>query len=51
MHQVGYESLRFPRTKAIVEASLRSAKMGELQNPLAVGFRNAFMYEGYGWGD
>jgi len=38
-----YESLRFPRTKAIVEASLRSAKMGELQNPLAVGFRNAFM--------
>jgi 2-polyprenyl-6-methoxyphenol hydroxylase-like FAD-dependent oxidoreductase len=38
-----YESLRFPRTKAIVEQSLRSSKMGELTNPIAVGFRNAFM--------
>lgn len=38
-----YEALRFPRTKAIVEASLRSAKMGELANPLAVGLRNRFM--------
>jgi len=38
-----YESLRFPRTKAIVEQSLQSGKMGELRNPLAVGFRNIFM--------
>ncbi len=38
-----YEFLRFPRTKAIVEQSLQSAKIGELTNPLAVGFRNTFM--------
>lgn len=38
-----YESLRFPRTKAIVEQSLQSGKMGKLQNPLAVGLRNTFM--------
>lgn len=38
-----YETLRFPRTKAIVEESLRSGKMGELSNPLAVGLRNTFM--------
>jgi 2-polyprenyl-6-methoxyphenol hydroxylase-like FAD-dependent oxidoreductase len=38
-----YESLRFPRTKAIVEQSLQSGKMGELNNPLAVGLRNTFM--------
>jgi 2-polyprenyl-6-methoxyphenol hydroxylase-like FAD-dependent oxidoreductase len=38
-----YESLRFPRTKVIVEQSLRSGKMGELKNPLAVGVRNIFM--------
>jgi 2-polyprenyl-6-methoxyphenol hydroxylase-like FAD-dependent oxidoreductase len=38
-----YESLRFPRTRAIVEASLRSSKMGELRNPLAVGLRNGLM--------
>lgn len=38
-----YESLRFPRTKAIVEQSLQSGKMGELTNPLAVGLRNTFM--------
>jgi len=38
-----YESLRFPRTKAIVEQSLRSGKMGELKHPLAVGLRNTFM--------
>ena len=38
-----YESLRFPRTKAIVEQSLRSSKMGKLRSPLAVGFRNSFM--------
>lgn len=38
-----YESLRFPRTKAIALASLRSSKMGELKNPLAVILRNTFM--------
>lgn len=38
-----YESLRFSRTKAIVEQSLKSAKMGQLKNPLAVGVRNTFM--------
>ena len=38
-----YESLRFPRTKAIVEQSLRAAKMGELKNPLAVGLRNTLI--------
>ena len=38
-----YELLRFPRTKAIVEQSLRSSKMGKLRNPLAVGLRNSFM--------
>lgn len=38
-----YESLRFPRTKAIVQQSLKSGKMGELSNPLAVGLRNTFM--------
>jgi 2-polyprenyl-6-methoxyphenol hydroxylase-like FAD-dependent oxidoreductase len=38
-----YESLRFPRTKAIVEESLRSSKMGKLSNPLAVRLRNIVM--------
>ncbi|MCU0566788.1 MAG: FAD-dependent monooxygenase [Oculatellaceae cyanobacterium Prado106] len=38
-----YEALRFPRTKAIVEQSLRSSKMGELRNPWAIGVRNALM--------
>jgi len=38
-----YEARRFPRTKAIVEQSLQSGKMGELKNPLAVGLRNTFM--------
>lgn len=38
-----YEFLRFPRTKAIVEQSLQSGKMGELTNPLAVRLRNTFM--------
>ena len=38
-----YEALRFPRTKAIVEQSLKSGKMGQLKNPLAVGFRNTLM--------
>lgn len=37
-----YEALRFPRTKAIVEQSLQSGKMGELKNPFAVGLRNTF---------
>ncbi|MBW4521040.1 MAG: FAD-dependent monooxygenase [Scytolyngbya sp. HA4215-MV1] len=38
-----YESLRFPRTKSIVEQSLQSSKMGKLSNPFAVGLRNTFM--------
>ncbi len=38
-----YEALRFPRTRAIVEQSLQSGKIGELKNPLAVGLRNTFM--------
>lgn len=38
-----YESMRFPRTKLIVEQSLQSAKMGELKHPLAVGLRNLVM--------
>lgn len=38
-----YESVRFPRTQLIVEQSLQSAKMGELQYPLAVGLRNLVM--------
>jgi 2-polyprenyl-6-methoxyphenol hydroxylase-like FAD-dependent oxidoreductase len=38
-----YESLRFSRTKAIVEQSLRSGKMGELKNPFAVALRNTFI--------
>lgn len=38
-----YESLRFPRTKLIVEQSLQSGKMGELENRFAVALRNTFM--------
>ncbi len=38
-----YEALRFPRTKAIVEQSLQSGKMGKLKNPFAVELRNTFM--------
>lgn len=38
-----YESLRFPRTKLIVEQSLRSGKMGELNNSFGVALRNSFM--------
>ena len=38
-----YESLRFPRTKMIVEQSLRAGKMGELKNSWVVGFRNIFI--------
>ncbi len=38
-----YESERFPRTKLIVEQSLRSGKMGELHNPFGVALRNTFM--------
>ncbi|MBE9166745.1 FAD-dependent monooxygenase [Pleurocapsales cyanobacterium LEGE 06147] len=38
-----YESLRFPRTKAIVEQSLQAGRMGELKNPLAAGLRNTFI--------
>jgi 2-polyprenyl-6-methoxyphenol hydroxylase-like FAD-dependent oxidoreductase len=35
-----YESQRFPRTKLIVEQSLRSGKMGELNHPFNVALRN-----------
>lgn len=38
-----YESLRFPRTKAIVEQSLRAGRMGELNHPFGVVVRNTFM--------
>jgi 2-polyprenyl-6-methoxyphenol hydroxylase-like FAD-dependent oxidoreductase len=38
-----YEAQRFPRTKAIVEQSLQSGKMGELKNPFAVRLRDTFM--------
>ena len=38
-----YESQRFARTKSIVEQSLRSGKMGELENRYAVALRNTFM--------
>ena len=38
-----YESLRFPRIKLIVEQSLRSGKMGELNHPFSVALRNTFM--------
>ena len=38
-----YESLRFPRTTTIVKQSLRSARMGKMSNPFAVGIRNTFM--------
>ncbi|NMG18088.1 FAD-dependent monooxygenase [Brasilonema bromeliae] len=38
-----YESQRFPRTKLIVEQSLRAGKMGELDNPLSLLLRNTFM--------
>jgi 2-polyprenyl-6-methoxyphenol hydroxylase-like FAD-dependent oxidoreductase len=38
-----YEALRFPRTKAIIEQSLRSGKMGELKNPFAVYLRNTLI--------
>ncbi|MDZ7962151.1 MAG: FAD-dependent oxidoreductase [Aulosira sp. DedQUE10] len=38
-----YESQRFARTKSIVEQSLRSGKMGEVENSYAVALRNTFM--------
>ncbi|MDF5710926.1 MAG: FAD-dependent monooxygenase [Nostoc sp. S4] len=38
-----YELERFPRTKVIVEQSLRAGKMGELHHPFAVTLRNVFM--------
>ncbi len=34
-----YESLRYPRTKLIVEQSLKSSRMGEFKHPTAVGLR------------
>ncbi|MDZ8079438.1 MAG: FAD-dependent monooxygenase [Nostoc sp. SerVER01] len=38
-----YELKRFPRTKAIVEQSLRAGKMGELDHPFGVVLRNTFI--------
>ena len=38
-----YESQRFPRTKSIVEQSLRSARMGQLANPITVKLRETLM--------
>lgn len=38
-----YESLRFERTKSIVEQSLRSAKMGKLKHPIKVALRETLM--------
>ena len=38
-----YESQRFPRAKSIVEQSLRSGRIGELENPFALALRNSFM--------
>jgi 2-polyprenyl-6-methoxyphenol hydroxylase-like FAD-dependent oxidoreductase len=38
-----YELQRFARTKYIVEQSLQSGKMGELENRYAVALRNAFI--------
>lgn len=35
-----YEALHFPRTKSVTEESLRMGKMGQLENPLAIFFRN-----------
>ncbi|MGB3637491.1 MAG: FAD-dependent monooxygenase [Rivularia sp. (in: cyanobacteria)] len=38
-----YESLRFERTKSIVEQSLRSAQMGKLKHPIEVALRETLM--------
>lgn len=38
-----YELQRFSRIKSIVEQSLRSGRMGELEHPIAVKLRNQFM--------
>lgn len=38
-----YELQRFSRVKSIVEQSLRSGRMGELEHPIAVKLRNQFM--------
>ncbi len=38
-----YESQRFARTKAIVEQSLRSGRMGQLENRVAVRLREVLM--------
>jgi len=35
-----YEELQFPRAKSIVEASLKFGKMGQIENPTAIFFRN-----------
>ncbi|BAY79648.1 monooxygenase FAD-binding protein (plasmid) [Nostoc linckia NIES-25] len=38
-----YELGQFPRTKAIVEQSLRGGKMGKWYHPLSVAVRNTFI--------
>ncbi|MBV9388637.1 MAG: FAD-dependent monooxygenase [Chroococcidiopsidaceae cyanobacterium CP_BM_ER_R8_30] len=38
-----YESLRFSRTKLIVEQSLQSGKMGDLHHPFSVALRNTLL--------
>jgi 2-polyprenyl-6-methoxyphenol hydroxylase-like FAD-dependent oxidoreductase len=38
-----YELQRFARVKSIVQESLRSGRMGELENPVGVRLRNQFM--------
>ncbi len=38
-----YESLRFSRTKSIVEQSLRSGRMGKLKHPINVALRETLM--------
>ncbi len=35
-----YEALHFPRSKTIVNESLKLGKMGQLTNPVLIGFRN-----------
>ncbi|WP_194974736.1 hypothetical protein [Aquiflexum lacus] len=35
-----YEKLQFPRSKMIVNESLKLGKMGQLTNPVLIAFRN-----------
>lgn len=38
-----YEELHFPRSKDVVETSLKMGRIGQLENPVAIGFRNTLM--------